>query len=60
MDDQKDNPVSSIPRRVGLLEVKVGVLEADIRWIKGLVGPTFLVSFVSLIILAVSFLRGMG
>ncbi len=60
MGREDGNPGHAIPVRVGKLEVKVGVLETDIRWIKGLVGPTFLVSFVSLLLMVVSFLRGLG
>jgi len=59
VDKEKgDNP--GIPGRVGKLEVEMGGVKADIRWIKGLVAPTFLVSFVSLIIMVVSFLRSIG
>ena len=49
MDGEHDNP--GIPARVGDLEVAMSAVETDLKWIKLLVAPTFLISFVSLLIL---------
>lgn len=49
---EEENP--SIPVRVGKLEVSMASVKTDIRWIKLLVAPTFLVSLISLLILVAS------
>jgi len=51
-EDKRNNP--SIPKRVGALEVSMGEVKTDLKWIKILVAPTFLISFVSLLILVAS------
>lgn len=52
MDDHEKNP--DLAARVGTLEVAMAGVKTDIRWIKILVAPTFLVSLVSLLILIAS------
>lgn len=52
MDGDNDNP--GLPARVGDLEVAMSAVETDLKWIKILVAPTFLISFVSLLILVAS------
>lgn len=47
--DEEENP--SIPVRVGKLEVAMASVKTDIRWIKLLVAPTFIVSVISLLLL---------
>lgn len=49
---KKDNP--GLPGRVGDLEVAMSAVQTDLKWIKILVAPTFLISFVSLLILLTS------
>lgn len=46
---------SSLNARVGRLETDMATLKADVKWIKVLVAPTFLVTFVSLLIMIVKF-----
>ena len=53
-EEEKDNPGHGLPRRVGALEVQVSAMKTDIKWIKLLVAPTFLITFVSLLILVAS------
>jgi len=50
-EEKKDNP--GLPKRVGALEVDVSAMKTDIKWIKLMVAPTFLVSMASLIILII-------
>ncbi|GAH85992.1 unnamed protein product [marine sediment metagenome] len=57
-DKKKDNPGSTIPGRVVDLEVAMSAVKTDLTWIKVFVAPTFLVTFVSLLILAASQLGG--
>jgi len=52
--DKHDNPGHGIPERVGDLEVNMSAVQTDLKWIKILVAPTFLISFVSLLILVAS------
>lgn len=52
---EKENP--EISARVGALEVSMSEVKTDIKWIKILVAPTFLVSLVSLLILIASSLK---
>lgn len=52
--DKGDHDNPSIPARVGDLEVAMSAVETDLKWIKLLVAPTFLISFVSLLILVAS------
>lgn len=51
MDDE-ENP--GLVKRVGALEVAMAGVKTDVRWIKLLVAPTFLVSVISLLILIAS------
>jgi len=48
-DKEKDNP--GLSGRVVDLEVAMSAVQTDLKWIKILVTPTFLISFVSLLIL---------
>ena len=52
---EKENP--DLYGRVGDLEVSMGEVKTDIKWIKIMVVPTFLVSLVSLLILIASNMR---
>ena len=54
-DEKKDNP--GLPVRVGDLEIAMSAVQTDIKWIKLLVAPTFLISFLSLLILIASWVR---
>lgn len=51
------NKNPDITARVGTLEVEMAGVKTDIKWIKALVAPTFLVSVISLLILIVSSLK---
>ncbi len=53
-DKKKDNPGHGLAGRIGKLEVDASAMRTDIRWIKLLVAPTLLISFVSLLILVAS------
>lgn len=50
-DEKKDNPGHSIPGRVVDLEIAMSAVKTDLKWIKILVTPTFLITFVSLVLL---------
>jgi len=49
-----DGNNDDIPARVVDLEVDMSAVKTDLKWIKLLVAPTFLISFVSLLILVAS------
>lgn len=52
MDDgKKDNPGHGLSGRVVDLEVAMSAVKTDLKWIKILVTPTFLISFISLLLL---------
>jgi len=51
MDEEKDNPGHKLAARVGKLEVSMGSVQTDLKWIKMLVTPTFLISVLSLLLL---------
>ena len=53
--DEEENP--DLAARVGTLEVSMASVKTDIRWIKILVAPTFLVSLLSLMILIASSMK---
>ena len=53
--DEEDNP--ALAARVGVLEVAMASVKTDIKWIKILVAPTFLVSLLSLLILIASSMK---
>ena len=52
--EKKDNPGHGLSGRVVNLEIGMSAVKTDLKWIKILVAPTFLISFVSLLILVVS------
>lgn len=54
-EKKKDNP--GLPGRVVDLEVAMGEVKTDIKWIKLMVAPTFIISMISLLILLASNLR---
>jgi len=54
-DEKPGNP--TLESRVGRLEVQMAETCNDIKWIKMLVAPTFLVSALSLILLIVHYTR---
>lgn len=54
MDEEKDNPGHRLAGRVGKLEVSMGSVQTDIKWIKMLVTPTFIISVISLLLLIAS------
>lgn len=49
MGEEEDNPTLAV--RVGRLEVSMGSVQTDLKWIKMLVTPTFLISVLSLLLL---------
>lgn len=55
-DKKKDNP--GLSGRVVNLEIAMSAVKTDLKWIKLLVAPTFLISLVSLLILAASQIGG--
>ena len=57
MDETKDNPGHGLARRVGKLEVSMGSVQTDIRWIKLFVAPTFIISVISMLLLIASMLH---
>jgi len=55
MSEEKDNPGLAV--RVGKLEVSMGTVQTDIRWIKLFVAPTFIISVISMLLLITSMLN---
>ena len=55
MDDEKDNP--GLAARVGSLEVAMASVKTDIKWIKMLVTPTFIISVISMLLLIASSMK---
>lgn len=49
-DKKKDNP-GGISGRVVDLEIAMSAVKTDLKWIKIFVTPTFLIAFISLVIL---------
>jgi len=56
-EENNDSPKPSLEGRVLKLENAMVAVETDIKWIKGLVAPTFLISVISLLLLIVSLTR---
>ena len=48
---KRDNPGYGLSGRVVDLEIDMGTVKNDIKWIKLMVVPNFLISFVTLLIL---------
>jgi len=53
-EEEKENPGHGLSGRVVNLEIAMSAVKTDLKWIKLLVAPTFLISLVSLLILAAS------
>jgi len=58
MDEEHNNSENpTLESRVGRLEVQMAETCNDIKWIKMLVAPTFLVSVISLLLLIVHYTK---